>query len=138
MPVESLPEWVQPIAPISPVYWAMEGYRNAILDGGGVGDVARCPLAALVGFAVVFAAIALWRLRARRAQAHLGLTGRGLGASDAHVGASSDDDRDRPIGRVVAERDVRRAHRSPRRQARSRAASSAAATAPCRRSAGRP
>ncbi len=46
VPVESLPDWIEPIAPISPVYWAMEGYRSAILDGGGVGDVLG-PLAVL-------------------------------------------------------------------------------------------
>ena len=39
VPVESLPDWIEPFAPISPVYWAMEGYRTAILDGGGVADV---------------------------------------------------------------------------------------------------
>ena len=39
VPVESLPDWIEPLAPISPVYWAMDGYRTAILDGGGVGDV---------------------------------------------------------------------------------------------------
>jgi ABC-2 type transport system permease protein len=62
VPVDSLPEWVQPIAPISPVYWAMEGYQTAILDGGGVSDVLG-PLAVLLGFTVGFAGIALWRFR---------------------------------------------------------------------------
>jgi len=65
VPVESLPEWVQPIAPISPVYWAMEGYNAVILDGGGVSDVIG-PVAALAGFAAVFAAIALRRLQLDR------------------------------------------------------------------------
>jgi ABC-2 type transport system permease protein len=62
VPVESLPDWIEPIAPISPVYWAMAGYRTAILDGGGVGDVLGS-LAALVAFTAAFAGIALWRLR---------------------------------------------------------------------------
>jgi ABC-2 type transport system permease protein len=62
VPVESLPDWIEPIAPVSPVYWAMEGYRSAILDGGGVGDVLG-PLAVLVAFTAAFAGIALWRLR---------------------------------------------------------------------------
>jgi ABC-2 type transport system permease protein len=61
VPVESLPDWIEPIAPISPVYWAMKGYRSAILDGGGVGDVLG-PLVVLVAFTAVFAGIALWRL----------------------------------------------------------------------------
>ena len=62
VPVDSLPEWVQPIAPISPVYWAMEGYQTAILEGGGVGDVLG-PLAVLAAFTAAFAGIALWRFK---------------------------------------------------------------------------
>lgn len=62
VPVESLPDWIEPVAPVSPVYWAMKGYRRAILDGGGVADVLG-PLAALLGFVALFAALALWRLR---------------------------------------------------------------------------
>jgi ABC-2 type transport system permease protein len=62
VPVDSLPSWVQPLAPISPVYWAMDGYTTAILDGGGVADVAR-PLGVLAGFTALFAVIALWRFR---------------------------------------------------------------------------
>lgn len=63
VPVESLPDWIEPVAPISPVYWAMKGYRAAILDGGGVLDVLG-PVAVLAGFAVLFGAVALWRFRA--------------------------------------------------------------------------
>ena len=33
VPVRELPKWVQPLAPVSPVNWAMEGYRNVILGG---------------------------------------------------------------------------------------------------------
>ena len=62
VPVESLPDWVEPLAPISPVYWAMDGYRTVILDGGGVGDVLG-PLAVLVAFTALFAGLALWRFR---------------------------------------------------------------------------
>lgn len=62
VPVDSLPDWVQPIAPLSPVYWAMRGYETAILDGGGVGDVLG-PLAVLAAFTAAFAGIALWRFR---------------------------------------------------------------------------
>jgi len=63
VPVELLPDWIEPLAPISPVYWAMRGYRSAILDGGGVSDVLG-PVAVLLGFAVLFALVALWRFRA--------------------------------------------------------------------------
>lgn len=62
VPVDALPEWVQPIAPLSPVYWAMEGYTEVILDGGGVGDV-LAPLGVLAAFAAVFGAVALRWLR---------------------------------------------------------------------------
>ena len=62
VPVESLPDWIEPLAPISPVYWAMEGYRAAILDGGGVGDVLG-PVGVLIAFTLAFAGLALWRLR---------------------------------------------------------------------------
>ena len=63
VPVMELPKWVQPVAIVSPVNWAMEGYRDTILDGGGVGDVVLS-LAAMAGLAVVLVAFALWRLRA--------------------------------------------------------------------------
>jgi ABC-2 type transport system permease protein len=59
VPVESLPEWVQPVAPVSPVYWAMEGYGSATLSEGGV----LVPAAVLLAFAIVFAALAVWRFR---------------------------------------------------------------------------
>jgi ABC-2 type transport system permease protein len=62
VPVESLPDWIEPIAPLSPVYWAMEGYRTAILDGGDIGDVIG-PLAVLFAFTFAFAVLALWRVR---------------------------------------------------------------------------
>jgi ABC-2 type transport system permease protein len=62
VPVMELPKWVQPIAPVSPVNWAMSGYRETILDGGGVGDV-MLPLGGMVALAVVLVAFALSRLR---------------------------------------------------------------------------
>ncbi|MCK9249746.1 MAG: ABC transporter permease [Solirubrobacteraceae bacterium] len=74
VPVDALPEWVQPVAPASPVYWAMEAYRGIILDGAGVGScegIPDCvtvgdvlvPCAVLVGFAAVFAVVAAVALR---------------------------------------------------------------------------
>jgi ABC-2 type transport system permease protein len=59
VPVDSLPSWVQPLAPVSPVYWAMEGYETAIFDGGDV----VAPAVALLAFALGFAGLALWRFR---------------------------------------------------------------------------
>lgn len=63
VPTQTLPEWVQPLAPASPVYWAMEGYESAILEGGGPGDV-LVPVLVLAGVAALCAAVAWWRLRA--------------------------------------------------------------------------
>ena len=62
VPVRELPKWVQPAAPASPVNWAMEGYRDVILDGGGVSDVVPS-LAAMGGLSLLLVAFALWRLR---------------------------------------------------------------------------
>jgi ABC-2 type transport system permease protein len=62
VPVMELPKWVQPLAPLSPVNWAMSGYRETILDGGGIGDIVA-PLAGMVALALALLAFALWRLR---------------------------------------------------------------------------
>jgi ABC-2 type transport system permease protein len=59
-PVETLPGWAQAIAPITPQYWAMQGFTAVTIDGGGLGDVA-VPMAVLAGFAVVFSVVALVR-----------------------------------------------------------------------------
>jgi ABC-2 type transport system permease protein len=62
VPTSTLPDWIEPLAPVSPVYWAMEGYRDAIFDGAGVGGVLG-PVAVLLAFAAAFGGVALWRLR---------------------------------------------------------------------------
>ncbi len=62
VPVAVLPEWIQPIAPISPVYWAMLAYRRIVFEGGGIGDV-LAPVAVLLAFAVALCGVAAWRLR---------------------------------------------------------------------------
>jgi len=62
VPVDVLPSWVQPLAPASPTYWAMDGYRAVILRGGGLTDVVT-PVLVLAAFAVLFALVALWRLQ---------------------------------------------------------------------------
>lgn len=60
-PVELLPGWAQALAPFVPTYWAMQGFREVTLEGGGLGDVA-VPVAVLFGYAVAFAAVALARM----------------------------------------------------------------------------
>jgi len=59
-PVELLPGWAQAVAPVTPAYWAMRGFRAVTLTDGGFGSV-LLPIAVLLGFTVVFLAIALKR-----------------------------------------------------------------------------
>lgn len=51
-PVGTLPVWAQHLSPLSPVYWALEGFRTVIVGGGGVADVLR-PAGVLAAMAVV-------------------------------------------------------------------------------------
>jgi ABC-2 type transport system permease protein len=61
-PISSLPRWAAAIAPATPTYWAMRGFRSVIIDGQGVGAVAL-PTGVLLGFAVVFVGVAGTRFR---------------------------------------------------------------------------
>lgn len=61
-PVDALPGWAQRLAPVSPGYWAVEGYRSVIVDGAGVAGIAG-PLAALFAFALAAGALAAVRFR---------------------------------------------------------------------------
>jgi ABC-2 type transport system permease protein len=61
-PVEFLPGWAQAIAPFTPAYWAMEGFREVTLRSGGLADVA-VPLLVLGGFTVLFAVVAVLRFQ---------------------------------------------------------------------------
>lgn len=38
-PVDVLPGWMQALAKVSPVTYALEGVRSALMDGSGIGDV---------------------------------------------------------------------------------------------------
>jgi ABC-2 type transport system permease protein len=62
VPFNVLPSWARAIAPVTPTYWAMRGLRAVILDGQGIGGVLR-PTAMLCAMGVLFAAVALRRLR---------------------------------------------------------------------------
>ena len=59
-PVEFLPGWAQAVAPLTPAYWAMEGFLAVTLEPGGLADVAG-PVGVLVGFSAVFALVAIRR-----------------------------------------------------------------------------
>jgi ABC-2 type transport system permease protein len=61
-PVAVLPAWARAVAPGTPSYWAIRGYRDVVLRNGGIGDV-LLPVAILVGFAVVVLPLALRRFR---------------------------------------------------------------------------
>ncbi|WP_426574801.1 ABC transporter permease [Aquihabitans sp. McL0605] len=61
-PVEFLPGWAQAIAPFTPAYWAMQGFREVTLKPGGMADVA-VPLLVLAGFTAVFTVVAMVRFR---------------------------------------------------------------------------
>lgn len=59
-PVELMPGWAQAIAPFTPAYWAMRGFRMVTMDAGTMSDVAG-PIGVLLLFALVFALVALSR-----------------------------------------------------------------------------
>jgi len=61
-PITALPDWARTIAPATPSYWAMRGFRSVILEAGGV-DAVVLPVVVLLAFTVAFAAIAGARFR---------------------------------------------------------------------------
>lgn len=62
VPVELLPGWLQPIAPLTPSYWAMRGFREVIVEGRGV--VGILPAVGILGaMTVVIGAVAAVLLR---------------------------------------------------------------------------
>jgi len=62
VPFGVLPQWARTIAPATPTYWAMRGFESVILDGGGLGAMAK-PVVALSAMSALFAIVALRRLR---------------------------------------------------------------------------
>ena len=63
VPLEVTGATFQAIGHISPVAWAMDGFKNISVRGFGL-DSVLVPAAALAGYAVVFFALAAWRLSA--------------------------------------------------------------------------
>ena len=61
-PLFILPEWMQSMAKITPHGWANAGFNKLMLFGADFG-AAVPEMLALVGFAVVFGIIAVWRFR---------------------------------------------------------------------------
>jgi ABC-2 type transport system permease protein len=62
VPLNVLPDWARTIAPATPTYWAMRGFRSVILDAQGLSGVAA-PIGVLLAMTLLFAGIALRRLR---------------------------------------------------------------------------
>ena len=62
VPLNVLPGWARTIAPVTPTYWAMRGFRSVILDAQGLNGVAT-PIAVLLAMTLLFAVVALRRLR---------------------------------------------------------------------------
>ncbi len=62
VPYDVLPEWAKSIAPATPTYWAMRGFRSVILDAEGLGGVIA-PVGVLLAMTVLFALVALSRFR---------------------------------------------------------------------------
>ena len=61
-PLFITPKWMQFIAKITPHAWANIGFNKLMVFGGDFGSVVT-EMLALVGFAVAFGAIAIWRFR---------------------------------------------------------------------------
>ncbi len=55
VPSEVFPEFLQNVSRATPHYWALEGWKELMFDGAGLGDVAP-QLVVLAGFAVVLVA----------------------------------------------------------------------------------
>jgi ABC-2 type transport system permease protein len=72
-PIEVLPQWLQTIAQISPVYYVLEGIRSAILDG--VGTMALMPyIVPLLIIGVIGLPLGVWTFR--RAETYAKRTGK--------------------------------------------------------------
>ncbi len=62
VPINVLPGWAHAIAPVTPTYWAMRGFRSVILDGSGASAVIF-PTAVLLSMSAVFAVTSLVKFR---------------------------------------------------------------------------
>lgn len=71
VPVSAMPGWAQAIAPALPSYWAMKGFRSIVLEDGGVGDIV-VPVLVLIGFGLLFTALAAAKFRFEDTKAYYG------------------------------------------------------------------
>lgn len=61
-PVDVLPDWARMIAPASPAYWMLQGFRAVVLEGRGL-DATIGPAAITFAFSAIAAAIAIRTFR---------------------------------------------------------------------------
>ncbi len=61
-PIEVMPSWAQQIAPLTPGYWAITGYRRFVLTDAGVGQSA-VPILVLLSMSAALGALAIRRLQ---------------------------------------------------------------------------
>lgn len=61
-PLSVLPGWARAVAPASPAYWALEGFRAVVLEGSGVSGT-LIPAGVLLAFAALAAAGSAVRFR---------------------------------------------------------------------------
>ncbi|MGH8894291.1 MAG: ABC transporter permease [Actinomycetes bacterium] len=71
VPVATMPGWAQAIAPALPTYWAMEGFRDVILEGKGMSHVV-VPVLVMVGFGLLYAVVAAARFRFEDTKVYFG------------------------------------------------------------------
>jgi ABC-2 type transport system permease protein len=62
VPMDTSPSWARAIAPATPTYWVMRGFRSVILAGDGLAALAL-PIAVLLSMSAAFLAVSLARLR---------------------------------------------------------------------------
>ena len=62
VPISVIPGWARAIAPATPTYWAMRGFRDVILTSGGFG-VTVAPVAVLLMMSALFVAVSLVTFR---------------------------------------------------------------------------
>lgn len=61
-PIEALPEWAQTVAPASPAYWMIDGFRGVVLEGASLGATLR-PAGVVLAMTLGVALVALRRFR---------------------------------------------------------------------------
>lgn len=73
-PVSTLPAWLQPLARLLPITYALDVTRSALLDGAGWGDLAP-DLLALAAFCLLYpVSLVIFRAAVRKARADGSLT----------------------------------------------------------------